>query len=288
MAIVPSWQQIPPQHAAIQQPLLSEAEWGRPLLVDSSAILQEQRPVFPVDVTAEVYNQAIVEHPAPGNWGAPTSKRGSKNHHVGQSGSHHNHHLMVPTHHRSHHDKKEQTQLSPVKKRVKEGTPPSEQLSYGGGGGRRNHSPGGGHWQHQQQVTQDHHTQTTNHHGHGHHHHHHHHHHGNSSGRQHTITINDTPSPAVSVITISDSEDETGEKAANRNNAAQHQVHNQQQPSGQQPRKNVISCVSVPDSDEDRSSSKVSIRLSKHCGKLKVFVYSSTSFSSKSRTSRAR
>ncbi|XP_049826145.1 homeodomain-interacting protein kinase 2 isoform X4 [Aethina tumida] len=254
MAIVPSWQQIPPQHAAIQQPLLSEAEWGRPLLVDSSAILQEQRPVFPVDVTAEVYNQAIVEHPAPGNWGAPTSKRGSKNHHVGQSGSHHNHHLMVPTHHRSHHDKKEQTQLSPVKKRVKEGTPPSEQLSYGGGGGRRNHSPGGGHWQHQQQVTQDHHTQTTNHHGHGHH-HHHHHHHGNSSGRQHTITINDTPSPAVSVITISDSEDETGEKAANRNNAAQHQVHNQQ-PNGQQPRKNVISCVSVPDSDEDRSSSK--------------------------------
>lgn len=40
MAIVPSWQQLPPQHAAIQQPLLSEAEWGRPLLVDSSAILQ--------------------------------------------------------------------------------------------------------------------------------------------------------------------------------------------------------------------------------------------------------
>ena len=40
-AIVPSWQQLPPQHAAIQQPLLSDAgDWGHPLLVDSSAILQ--------------------------------------------------------------------------------------------------------------------------------------------------------------------------------------------------------------------------------------------------------
>lgn len=40
-AIVPSWQQLPPQHATIQQPLLSDAgDWGRPLIVDSSAILQ--------------------------------------------------------------------------------------------------------------------------------------------------------------------------------------------------------------------------------------------------------
>lgn len=40
-AIVPSWQQLPPQHAAIQQPLLSDAgDWGRPLIVDSSTILQ--------------------------------------------------------------------------------------------------------------------------------------------------------------------------------------------------------------------------------------------------------
>lgn len=30
------------------------------------------------------------------------------------------------------------------------------------------------------------------------------------SGRQQTITIRDTPSPAVSVITISDSDDEAG------------------------------------------------------------------------------
>ncbi|KYB27931.1 Homeodomain-interacting protein kinase 2-like Protein [Tribolium castaneum] len=215
MAIVPSWQQIP-QHAAIQQPLLSEAEWGRPLLVDSSAILQEQRPVLPVDVATEVYNSAIVDHSG-STWG--TSKRSSKNHHMQQSNSHHSHHhLMVPTHHRSQHDKKEQTQLSPVKKRVKESTPPSEQINYN----RRNHSPNT--WQ--QVNSHDHHLQT--------------------HGRQHTITINDTPSPAVSVITISDSEDEgTPGKKSNR---VSNNVTN---------RKNVISCVSVPDSDnEDRSSSK--------------------------------
>lgn len=139
MAIVPSWQQIP-QHAAIQQPLLSEAEWGRPLLVDSSAILQEQRPVLPVDVATEVYNSAIVDHG--GSWGS--SKRSSKNHHM-QQNHHSHHHLMVPTHHRSQHDKKEQTQLSPVKKRVKESTPPSEQINYSGS--RRNHSPNSNHWQ---------------------------------------------------------------------------------------------------------------------------------------------
>nr|XP_023030165.1 homeodomain-interacting protein kinase 2-like isoform X3 [Leptinotarsa decemlineata] len=242
MAIVPSWQQIPPQHAAIQQPLLSEAEWGRPLLVDSSAILQEQRPVFPVDVATEVYNPTIVEHSS-SSWGS--SKRSSKNHHGQQSNSHHHnhHHLMVPTHHRSQHDKKEQTQLSPVKKRVKEGTPPSEQINYTSN--RRNHSPNT-QWQHpshQPVISHDHHTQTV-------HHHHHHHHHG----KQHTITINDTPSPAVSVITISDSEDEglPGKKSI-------HTSTNPPQP--QQPpltaalRKNVISCVSVQDSDNEERSS---------------------------------
>lgn len=94
MAIVPSWQQIPPQHAAIQQPLLSDAaEWGRPLLVDSSAILQEQRQVYPVDVAAEIYNP-VVEHSG-GSW-TTSSKRSSKNHHMQPSNTHHNHHhLMV-------------------------------------------------------------------------------------------------------------------------------------------------------------------------------------------------
>ncbi|CAG9762494.1 unnamed protein product [Ceutorhynchus assimilis] len=253
MAIVPSWQQLPPQHAAIQQPLLSEAEWGRPLLVaDSTAILQDQRPVFPVDVATEVYNPAIVDHS--GSWGS--SKRSSRNHHSQQTAPHHSHHhLMVPTHHRSHHDKKEQTQLSPVKKRVKEGTPPSEQYSSS----RRNHSSSNSAWSHpshHQVTSQDHHTQTYNN-----HHHHNGHHHGGKN--QHTITINDTPSPAVSVITISDSEDEglPGKRLVRKvqtNNVGtqQSQTHHTSQqhvPS----RKNVISCVNVQDSDnEDRSSSK--------------------------------
>lgn len=64
--------------------------------------------------------------------------------------------FQVPTHHRSQHDKKEQTQLSPVKKRVKEGTPPSDQLNYVNTSNRRNHSPSSNaHWQHasHQQVS---------------------------------------------------------------------------------------------------------------------------------------
>ncbi|KAL1510089.1 hypothetical protein ABEB36_004744 [Hypothenemus hampei] len=278
MAIVPSWQQLPPQHAAaIQQPF-SEAEWGRPLLVDSSAILQEQRPVFPVDVTTEVYNPAIMDHGG-ASWSTPPSKRSSRTHHAQQQTGgaaaplqhHHHHHLMVPPpHHRSQHDKKEQTQLSPVKKRVKEGTPPSEQphLSYSNGNNgssrRNNHhhnnstwtntSSGGSHHQHQV-TSQDHHTQTY---------HHHQSHHGNGLGKnQHTITINDTPSPAVSVITISDSEDEAvpGKKTVQTNTVGTQQCQTHQSSSGSgSSRKNVISCVSVQDSDnEDRSSSKTHI-----------------------------
>lgn len=99
MAIVPSWQQIPAQHAAaMQQPLLSETgDWGRPLLVDSG-ILQEQRPVFPVDVSTEVYNTGIVEHSS-GAWNTG-GKRSSKNHHLTIQQPHHHNHLIVPTHHR--------------------------------------------------------------------------------------------------------------------------------------------------------------------------------------------
>ncbi|GJQ65433.1 hipk [Trypoxylus dichotomus] len=241
MAIVPSWQQIPTQHAAIQQPLLSEAEWGRPLLVDSSAILQEQRPVFPVDVTTEVYNPTIVDHTG-ASW--TSSKRSSKNHHVQQSSSHHSHHLMVPTHHRSQHDKKEQTQLSPVKKRVKESTPPSEQINGYSNSARRNHTPNNHHgsWQHAHH-SQGKHLQV----------------HGQSNqvvhnGRQHTITINDTPSPAVSVITISDSEDETAntKKVVTASGSHRSNHHGHTTTSN---RKNVISCVSVGDSDnEDHKS----------------------------------
>ncbi|KAL0107723.1 hypothetical protein PUN28_014779 [Cardiocondyla obscurior] len=174
-AIVPSWQQIPPQH--IQQPLLSDTgDWGRPLIVDSSAILQ--RPVFPV---TEVYNaSALVEHPSQ-SWGKRTVTK------------HHQHHVTVPqqTQHRHEH-KKETQQLSPVKKRVKESTPPSSM---------RRHSPSSSHWQ--EQPVQSHHHHSSKHSS-----SHNVEHQPVASVRQQTITIDDTPSPAVSVITISDSEDE--------------------------------------------------------------------------------
>ncbi|XP_013192696.1 homeodomain-interacting protein kinase 2 isoform X2 [Amyelois transitella] len=79
--------------------------------------------------------------------------------------------------------KKEPTQLSPVKKRVKEGTPPSRHRHQ-----HQDHTTGlapnpGAGWEAGAAG-------------------------GCSSSAQHTITIRDTPSPAVSVITISDSDDD--------------------------------------------------------------------------------
>ncbi|XP_046395391.1 homeodomain-interacting protein kinase 2 isoform X2 [Ischnura elegans] len=268
MAIVPpSWQQMPPQHAAIQQPLLSDAsEWGRPLIVDSGAILQEQRPVFPVDVP-QVYD-SVVEHSSQ-SWSAP--KRPTKNHGAPPSVAHTNH-LTVPhvtcAQVSSRADKKEPTQLSPVKKRVKEGTPPSDSTIYL----RHRSSPQSHHWHHSQNSTvpvteaplnpkQEQHSNTS---------------------RQQTITIHDTPSPAVSVITISDSEDESPGKCCKDKNcsachgsemgvsctissncpsvltiASQDEAYRSTQPASRgalKPRKNVISCVTVADSDEEHKS----------------------------------
>lgn len=266
MAIVPSWQQLPPQHAAaIQQPLLSDAgDWGRPLIVDSSAILQEQRPVFgPVDVAAAAAAADIQYHTGnhggltmttdhggwPSSSSSSSSKRNSKHHSSSaiQQHSHHSsshHHLMVPNHHRSQHDKKEQTQLSPVKKRVKESTPPSEQIgsSYQNCNSRRGHSPGSSQWQHSSSMNGKSHSQVE--------------HGGQHNGRQHTITIHDTPSPAVSVITISDSEDEGSGKGNKVNGGNSRSISNRQ-------RKNVISCVTVGDSDgeEHRSPAKPPVQM---------------------------
>ncbi|XP_017788454.1 PREDICTED: homeodomain-interacting protein kinase 2 isoform X9 [Habropoda laboriosa] len=277
-AIVPSWQQLPPQHAAIQQPLLSDAgDWGRPLIVDSSAILQDQRPVFPV---TEVYNtSALVEHPSQ-SWGKRSVTK------------HHQHHVTVPqqSQHRHEH-KKETQQLSPVKKRVKESTPPSNM---------RRHSPSNGHWQ-QQPIQQHHHSSK-------HSSSHNIEHHQVTSGRQQTITIHDTPSPAVSVITISDSEDETPGKCcgdrqcgACQNLATRlsgdgrpvreevirstqstprvvqpmQQTHSSSQShtnghvtthstSQRAQRKNIISCVTVGDSDGEASPGRAHNHLYQH------------------------
>lgn len=88
-----------------------------------------------------------------------------------------------------------------------------------------------------------------------------------ASSRQHTITIQDTPSPSVSVITISDSEEEipSGKKGSNRHsqtisNRQLNMQQQQHQSNSHSHRKNVISCVSVGDSDnEERGSIKVSL-----------------------------
>ncbi|XP_020277622.1 homeodomain-interacting protein kinase 2 isoform X9 [Pseudomyrmex gracilis] len=242
-AIVPSWQQLPPQHAAIQQPLLSDAgDWGRPLIVDSSAILQ--RPVFPV---TEVYNaSALVEHPSQ-NWGKRTVTK------------HHQHHVTVPqqTQHRHEH-KKETQQLSPVKKRVKESTPPSSM---------RRHSPVSSHWQ-EQPIQSHHHSSKHNSSSHN------VEHQPVATLRQQTITIDDTPSPAVSVITISDSEDEAPGKCTQstprvvqtmqqsaHTSSQQHSsghvtTHSSSSSSHRAQRKNVINCVTVNDSDGEASPSR--------------------------------
>ncbi|XP_032677909.1 homeodomain-interacting protein kinase 2 isoform X21 [Odontomachus brunneus] len=252
-AIVPSWQQLPPQHAAIQQPLLSDAgDWGRPLIVDSSAILQDQRPVFPV---TEVYNaSALVEHPSQ-SWGKRTVTK------------HHQHHVTVPSvqqpQHRHEH-KKDTQQLSPVKKRVKESTPPSSM---------RRHSPtSSSHWQ--EQPVQSHHHSSKHSSSHN------VEHQQVTTVRQQTITIHDTPSPAVSVITISDSEDETPGKCTQSTprvvQTTMQQTHasNQQHTNGhvathnssshRAQRKNVISCVTVGDSDGEASPSRTHAHLYQH------------------------
>ncbi|XP_065206382.1 homeodomain-interacting protein kinase 2 isoform X3 [Planococcus citri] len=234
-AIVPSWQGIPTQHATIQQPLSELTDWGRPLLVDSSALIQDQRPVA---FTTEVYD-GLVESPSTIRstaWEKRSSGVSKSSQHLAPPSSiphhhhhHYHHHLTVPRNS----DKKD-TQLSPVKKRVKEGTPPNECIS-----GRRNRgspvisSNLNHHWQHSNSN-------------------------GNSSShlntipnRQQTITINDTPSPSVTVITISDSEDDVAPKSAPQPTSM---VHSRNSHKSHQ-RKNVISCVSVGDSDEDSQQS---------------------------------
>lgn len=136
--------------------------------------------MFPV---TEVYNtSALVEHPSQ-SWGKRTVAK------------HHQHHVTVPSvqqpQHRHDH-KKDNQQLSPVKKRVKESTPPSSM---------RRHSPtSSSHWQ--EQPVQSHHHSSKHNSSHN------VEHQQVATVRQQTITIHDTPSPAVSVITISDSEDE--------------------------------------------------------------------------------
>jgi len=252
MALVPGgWQQLPQPHTTLHQPptLLPDSDaWRRTFLVESSVVGGEAgsgpAAMFPVDLhPGELYESTYPN----GSWGGGSSsgsKRSSKPTTImGQSssGSHPSHSLHVvrgggpppqpPPHHHQQHDKKELSQqLSPVKKRVKEGTPPG---SGPNGPWNSSSSNQGAYHSSSQHSSSSHHT------GHSMSHHPSHHpsHHssvtggssvghssssGYSSGsgggsgsfrnQQQTITIRDTPSPAVSVITISDSDDEANAK----------------------------------------------------------------------------
>ncbi|CAG7722168.1 unnamed protein product [Allacma fusca] len=302
----------------LQQPLLSDSgEWGRPLLVDSSALIQDQRHVFPVEL-AEMYDPpGIVEGP----WGKRNSTINSGNSGSSMKASqmvlapqHQQHSVQIqpplahqtssysslsysggnngrnnignsiPAHSKihqysngsqyvTHFDGLKKvndnvTQLSPVKKRVKESSP-------------HNHNTGNWNNNHVAHTVNRHAT-------------YHHqpktevgnivYHNGNNNSssnnvRQPTITIRDTPSPAVSVITISDSDDETASSCRDRtcsacinskvtqcslgsNCPSVLAITPQEDPifrsNGSTPRssnsgrrRNIVSCVTVGDSDEE-------------------------------------
>ncbi|XP_073999472.1 homeodomain-interacting protein kinase 2-like isoform X2 [Rhodnius prolixus] len=225
MTMVPSWQGITAQHS-IQQPMLTGQDWGRPLLVQSAALIQEQtRPLF-----TEVYDR-VVDSPTIG-WSG--SKRNNAKH-IAQTQAAppvQHHHIALPRQAQGS-EKKDTIHLSPVKKRVKEGTPPIE-CNPGRIRGSR-HSPV--QWPIHSHPSQQQHN-----------------HQNLSSSRQQTITIPDTPSPAVSVITISDSEDEGATKCTVRDiKIVPHQVQsaNSSSTSQQRQRANVISCYTVGDSDNE-------------------------------------
>ena len=283
MTLVPSWQQLTapgqPHSAAVQavlqqQPALLQAadasDWSRHLLVDQTgAVHQDQRSLFPVDLPDVYDTVSVVDH-----W-PNTAKRGGggaahkpsalftlqapqpahllqhqqqlqQQHYNQQQQQHHQHQQQLHHHqqqqqqrgHQNGADKKDPSvQSSPVKKRVKECTPPEQQQQQYG---RRNSSSQGQHstW-HQPSSSQ--------------------HNYGGSgrNPRQPTITIEDTPSPAVSVITISDSDDDTGGSST----AGQHHKSgrsraggSQQQQQQNRPGRQVVSCVTVPDSDEEHRS----------------------------------
>ncbi|XP_042206560.1 uncharacterized protein LOC121855589 isoform X1 [Homarus americanus] len=273
MALVPGgWQQLPQPPTSLQQPgsLLPDATdaWRRTFLVDSSVVQGDAPPaMFPVDLHPELYEA----YPS-STWAG--SKRSSKASLMGHSGAHAAHTLHVggrPAQPPAHDKKDLSQQLSPVKKRVKEGTPPGASSAHWGissaapqinhnsyhtshnshhSAHHSGHHQGHPHHQSHHSTHSTHHaTHSSSHHAvtHGSHATHPSHgsgsggshgshagghpgqpaqqthssqQHSNSSysssitgsGRQQTITIRDTPSPAVSVITISDSDDEAGGK----------------------------------------------------------------------------
>ncbi|XP_071040521.1 homeodomain-interacting protein kinase 2 [Parasteatoda tepidariorum] len=297
---VPSWQQLPSQRA-IQQPLLSDSEtWSRSLVLERAALLSDQPAVIPV----ELHDSAVYEHLRDRthlNHLLPQALAPSVQQAWGVVASNSSHCNLIPTrlHHSSNGSKssssnststKRQTklrpgkekdmsnsQLSPVKKRVKESSPPKWEspltshhiqsnqnccipasqwdVTHSSKSYERNRVPARSDKVHQRP----------------------------------TIVIHDTPSPVVSVITISsDSEEEidstiscdtkkckacdskkmnsnhlnvnTAEVSSTTNcdsvlvltpEGENDQNGKMSYGGGQLHRKNVISCVTVRDSDSE-------------------------------------
>ena len=142
MALVPSWQQLAnPANAAeanLLQPLFaaaaSEADWRRPLIVDSSGGLRLQAEQAAAVFPAVVYERAAVAASANaaaaasrGNYSKRSNKSQSST--VTSSGGGGGSGLNPPPAHSNSYSgavrnynnvKKEPSQLSPVKKRIKE------------------------------------------------------------------------------------------------------------------------------------------------------------------------
>uniref|UniRef100_T1J591 non-specific serine/threonine protein kinase n=1 Tax=Strigamia maritima TaxID=126957 RepID=T1J591_STRMM len=256
---VPSWQ---PQRSALQQPVLADDAWRRSLLVDGT-LLQDQPTMFSMELQdSSVYDPMRERHNVGMNPVMAAQQPWM------MAGAHSMRQLIHPnaaTSSKRTQTGKQKLQLSPVKKRVKEGTPPNSMFV-------RNNTPAfiGVHWNPAVGVKS-----------------------GKQRGRQAnhqgnnrpTIVIADTPSPAVSVITISDSSDEEVDAvkcckdknctACNNNKITKSCSLNTNCPSvltvtpqedlyslqntkpNNRSRRQIISCVTVADSDSEEHYSPV-------------------------------
>lgn len=210
---VPSWQ--PAQRATIQQPVLSEADpWARSLVLERAPLIPEQPAVVPV----ELHDSSVYEHfrergvngllsgpsgPLSQPWGVVVPNNAMTGSRVDKA---HRQVVVAPpkrqTKARSSKEKEvSSAQLSPVKKRVKEGTPPkwgelhSSQVNAAALGRSYPPTPLAPKWNTQNVIQRNvpKLVLTT------------------PEPHRHTIVIRDTPSPAVSVITISSDSDEDTE-----------------------------------------------------------------------------
>ncbi|KAF8796478.1 Homeodomain-interacting protein kinase 2 like protein [Argiope bruennichi] len=322
---VPSWQQLPTQRA-IQQPLLSDSDsWSRSLVLERAALLSDQPAVIPV----ELHDTAMYEHlrdrsnhlnhllpqaalaasNVPPSWSVVATNSNSSQNSVYKSRDHHSSSgskvssssSSIST------STKRQTklrpakekdisncQLSPVKKRVKESTPPKWESNANLQNSHdlqpnQNCCPPINQWDIPRSSKAPERSKLII----------------SASDKElqrPTIIIHDTPSPVVSVITISSDsdeevessiccdkkkckacdsnklakskslnictsevssttncesvlsltpEDETGLCCVQRSTTKSNLCRGLPQGTSQQNRKNVISCVTVPDSDSE-------------------------------------